>query len=288
MQDSDISVNHSSKLHINEGLTETKTLEYQTQKKEVMNTEPNLLNWLPDLDDATSTLCNVLSSSYHRLYETRTNASHNKLYSQQITFISVRKPNFPCTFYLCNPDRQNSGCGLRVGKCSGQGQWFLPLITYLVNYTKIEEYLRQQIQQRQIAVVNGQQISPPAESQPPSSVSNQVSTNNIHPHQRQNLELHHQELQPQTSSESSTDPDAPSPTGPSSTDALKAQCKEPRGQFPSESSCNKFINCWDETAVEQTCPAGLVFNPEKRNCDYPANLSAVTVNATHKAYKSAF
>jgi len=66
--------------------------------------------------------------------------------------------------------------------------------------------------------------------------------------------------------------EAPSSTGSPSTDALKSQCKEPRGQFPSENSCNKFINCWDETVVEQTCPAGLVFNPEKSYCDYPANV----------------
>lgn len=70
----------------------------------------------------------------------------------------------------------------------------------------------------------------------------------------------------------SPDSEAPSSTGPPSTDALKAQCKEPRGQFPSESSCNKFINCWDETAVEQTCPAGLVFNQETSYCDYPSNV----------------
>ncbi|KAE9532602.1 hypothetical protein AGLY_009683 [Aphis glycines] len=218
---------------INEDLIETKTLEYQTQKKEVMNTEPNLLNWLPDL----------------------------------------------------------------------------------VNYRKIEEYLRQQIQQRQIAVVNGQQISPPAELQPsgqppstPSPVSEETELSTSAPSEGSPSQsetpgvlLPQPEypsppapeypsppapesgtpppgVQPQTSSESSTDPDAPSPTRPPSTDPLKAQCKEPKGQFPSESSCNKFINCWDETAVEQTCPAGLVFNPEKRYCDYPANVDCEKKN----------
>jgi hypothetical protein len=80
----------------------------------------------------------------------------------------------------------------------------------------------------------------------------------------------------------SPDSELPQPTGSPSTDALKAQCKEPRGQFPSESSCNKFINCWDDTAVEQTCPAGLVFNPEKRYCDYPANVDCGSKPITGK------
>ncbi|VVC39033.1 Chitin binding domain [Cinara cedri] len=82
----------------------------------------------------------------------------------------------------------------------------------------------------------------------------------------------------------SPDYEVPSSTGSPSSDVLKAQCKQPRGQFPSESSCNKFINCWDETAIEQTCPAGLVFNPEKSYCDYPSYVDCgsrpITVNET--------
>ncbi|XP_075227134.1 uncharacterized protein LOC142327730 [Lycorma delicatula] len=51
---------------------------------------------------------------------------------------------------------------------------------------------------------------------------------------------------------------------------LKKYCKAPRGQFPGP-SCRKFINCWDDIAIEQECPAELYFNPEGF-CDYPFNV----------------
>lgn len=47
-------------------------------------------------------------------------------------------------------------------------------------------------------------------------------------------------------------------------------CPKPRGQFPAP-ACNKFINCWDGTAIEQECPGGLVFNPQGF-CDYQYNV----------------
>ncbi|KAK7873237.1 hypothetical protein R5R35_011316 [Gryllus longicercus] len=54
--------------------------------------------------------------------------------------------------------------------------------------------------------------------------------------------------------------------------ALRKMCKSPRGQFPSDNSCNRFVNCWDDTVVEQTCPSGLYFSDEKGYCDFPHNV----------------
>ncbi|XP_039288342.1 basic proline-rich protein isoform X2 [Nilaparvata lugens] len=62
----------------------------------------------------------------------------------------------------------------------------------------------------------------------------------------------------------------PPPASSGDNSALKAFCKAPRGQFPS-SSCDKFVNCWDDFVVEQDCPAGLYFN-EGGFCDYPYNV----------------
>lgn len=64
---------------------------------------------------------------------------------------------------------------------------------------------------------------------------------------------------------------APNTTS-NATNPLLKYCKKPRGQFPSD-DCSKFINCWDDTAVEQTCPSGLYFNANKSYCDYPSNVN---------------
>jgi hypothetical protein len=53
---------------------------------------------------------------------------------------------------------------------------------------------------------------------------------------------------------------------------LRKFCLAPRGQFPTDKSCSKFVNCWDEVAVESDCPGGLVFNPAAGFCDYPYNV----------------
>ncbi|XP_049821643.1 probable chitinase 10 isoform X2 [Aethina tumida] len=53
--------------------------------------------------------------------------------------------------------------------------------------------------------------------------------------------------------------------------SLNAKCLKPRGQFPSN-ACNKYVNCWDGIATEQSCIEGLLFNP-KGYCDYPANVN---------------
>ncbi|KAJ8981606.1 hypothetical protein NQ317_011885, partial [Molorchus minor] len=48
-------------------------------------------------------------------------------------------------------------------------------------------------------------------------------------------------------------------------------CLRVRGQFPS-GACNKYVNCWDGTAVEQVCPEGFLFNSVKLYCDFPENV----------------
>ncbi|KAK3928152.1 Peritrophin-1 [Frankliniella fusca] len=66
---------------------------------------------------------------------------------------------------------------------------------------------------------------------------------------------------------------APEPTTPDPVQQeLLKSCKSERGQFPDPKDCSKFINCWDGTAAEQECNAGLLFNPEKSYCDYPENV----------------
>jgi hypothetical protein len=52
---------------------------------------------------------------------------------------------------------------------------------------------------------------------------------------------------------------------------LRRFCLSPRGQFPIDKSCSKFVNCWDDVAIESDCPGGLVFNPAGF-CDYPYNV----------------
>ncbi|XP_023713845.1 calcium-binding protein P-like [Cryptotermes secundus] len=53
---------------------------------------------------------------------------------------------------------------------------------------------------------------------------------------------------------------------------LRKFCLSPRGQFPTDKSCSKFVNCWDDVAVESDCPGGLVFNPAAGFCDYSYNV----------------
>ncbi|KAK6637064.1 hypothetical protein RUM43_010738 [Polyplax serrata] len=53
---------------------------------------------------------------------------------------------------------------------------------------------------------------------------------------------------------------------------LLKYCKAPRGQFGLESSCQKYVDCWDDVAVEQTCSGNLLFNEDKKYCDFPENV----------------
>ncbi|XP_061382993.1 uncharacterized protein LOC116778621 [Danaus plexippus] len=48
-------------------------------------------------------------------------------------------------------------------------------------------------------------------------------------------------------------------------------CAGKRTQIPSPKMCNNFLNCWDGWAVEQECPADLLFSSEGF-CDYPYNV----------------
>ncbi|KAL1453206.1 hypothetical protein WDU94_007371, partial [Cyamophila willieti] len=56
----------------------------------------------------------------------------------------------------------------------------------------------------------------------------------------------------------------------SAASGLFQYCASPRGQYPSPNSCSNYINCWDDVAIEQECPAGLVFG--ETSCDYPQNV----------------
>ncbi|XP_008487051.1 protein obstructor-E-like, partial [Diaphorina citri] len=51
---------------------------------------------------------------------------------------------------------------------------------------------------------------------------------------------------------------------------LGQYCQSPRGQYPSPNSCGNYINCWDDVAIEQECPSGLLFG--ETTCDYPQNV----------------
>ncbi|XP_066591907.1 DNA-directed RNA polymerase II subunit RPB1-like [Prorops nasuta] len=55
--------------------------------------------------------------------------------------------------------------------------------------------------------------------------------------------------------------------------ALPPGCLAPRGQFPSSTSCSNYVNCWDDTAIEQTCPNGLLFNDLTGFCDFDYNVN---------------
>ncbi|XP_006614230.1 uncharacterized protein LOC102676226 isoform X1 [Apis dorsata] len=50
-------------------------------------------------------------------------------------------------------------------------------------------------------------------------------------------------------------------------------CLSVRGQFPSPTSCSNYLNCWDETVTEQSCPDGLFFNDVNLYCDYDYNVN---------------
>ncbi|KAG5337864.1 RPB1 polymerase, partial [Acromyrmex heyeri] len=50
-------------------------------------------------------------------------------------------------------------------------------------------------------------------------------------------------------------------------------CLGPRGQYPSSKSCANYLNCWDDVVIEQTCPAGLLFNDVAGYCDFAFNVN---------------
>lgn len=46
-------------------------------------------------------------------------------------------------------------------------------------------------------------------------------------------------------------------------------CRAKRGQFPHETFCQQYYNCWDGRATIEECPGKLLFNPVISACDYP-------------------
>lgn len=52
---------------------------------------------------------------------------------------------------------------------------------------------------------------------------------------------------------------------------LKKLCLKPRGQFPG-TLCKTYVNCFDDTVVEEVCPGNFLFSPTKYYCDYPENV----------------
>ncbi|XP_014604341.1 PREDICTED: probable chitinase 3 [Polistes canadensis] len=69
-------------------------------------------------------------------------------------------------------------------------------------------------------------------------------------------------------------PNPVSPTYvPSPLPPLPPGCLTSRGQFSSPKSCANYLNCWDDTVVEQTCPNGLLFNDFSNVCDFDYNVN---------------
>lgn len=60
----------------------------------------------------------------------------------------------------------------------------------------------------------------------------------------------------------SSKPPSPRPPG----------CQGQRGQYESPASCANYLNCWDDVVIEQTCPAGLLFNSISGYCDFAFNV----------------
>ncbi|XP_071042914.1 chondroitin proteoglycan-2 isoform X4 [Parasteatoda tepidariorum] len=52
-------------------------------------------------------------------------------------------------------------------------------------------------------------------------------------------------------------------------------CRANRGQFPHETYCQQYYNCWDGKAVIQECPGKLLFNPVISACDYPEAVNCL-------------
>ncbi|KAL0119568.1 hypothetical protein PUN28_007784 [Cardiocondyla obscurior] len=50
-------------------------------------------------------------------------------------------------------------------------------------------------------------------------------------------------------------------------------CLGSRGQYSSPKSCANYLNCWDDVVIEQTCPAGLLFNEIAGYCDFEYNVN---------------
>jgi hypothetical protein len=67
-------------------------------------------------------------------------------------------------------------------------------------------------------------------------------------------------------------PISPTPSKPLSPSPLPG-CLGQRGQYASLASCANYLNCWDDVVIEQTCPAGLLFNAISGYCDFAFNVN---------------
>lgn len=54
---------------------------------------------------------------------------------------------------------------------------------------------------------------------------------------------------------------------------LISGCLAVRGQFPSPNNCANYLNCWDNTVIEQQCPNDLLFNEMTGLCDFEQNVN---------------
>ncbi|KAG8194676.1 hypothetical protein JTE90_027991 [Oedothorax gibbosus] len=52
-------------------------------------------------------------------------------------------------------------------------------------------------------------------------------------------------------------------------------CRAQRGQFPHETYCQQYYNCWDGRATIEECPGNLLFNPVISACDYPEAVNCL-------------
>ncbi|CAL1285317.1 unnamed protein product, partial [Larinioides sclopetarius] len=52
-------------------------------------------------------------------------------------------------------------------------------------------------------------------------------------------------------------------------------CRAQRGQFPHETYCQQYYNCWDGRATIEECPGKLLFNPVISACDFPEAVNCL-------------
>ena len=53
--------------------------------------------------------------------------------------------------------------------------------------------------------------------------------------------------------------------------------------YPDPVDCGHFYSCVGTTAYRMTCPSGLQFNVDTKNCDYPSNAKCPRPATTTKA-----
>ncbi|KAK9506432.1 hypothetical protein O3M35_008374 [Rhynocoris fuscipes] len=56
------------------------------------------------------------------------------------------------------------------------------------------------------------------------------------------------------------------------------------GQFPYDSDCRKFYNCWKGRGMLSVCAPGTFFNPDTLECDFPEKVNCFTSRLVNKQY----